>query len=192
MDANPKNGDKDGEEAPMNAPSESAAERFGRFSWETQRETEAQMEAVPENAEKGGANERKPSETAAAAAAIEVTCSQCGAGEYQVVDVRTGEVMCKYCRNKWIVPALAHKTETEKYLAEQAKRPRVLYDNTPETEKQMMTVVSGLSRLLNFNPLRSLGWALRRLFRKILFVIAVAIVALAAFVLFRFYFWPNL
>ncbi|MDR2105984.1 MAG: hypothetical protein LBP24_01080 [Coriobacteriales bacterium] len=89
--------------------------------------------------------------------AIEVSCSQCGSGEYRLVDARTGEVTCAYCRNQWIVPELAQKSETEKFLEQQAKQPRIIQDNSTETDRQIMNVVasaasgrlfSGLSRVL--------------------------------------------
>jgi hypothetical protein len=92
-----------------------------------------------------------------------------------------------YCRNQWIVPALAHKSETEKYLVEQAKQPRVILDNSSETDRQMMNAVSGLTSLLSFNFLHSIGLALRRFLKVVLFAIAVVIVALAAFIIIRFY-----
>jgi DNA-directed RNA polymerase subunit RPC12/RpoP len=41
---------------------------------------------------------------------VDVECVQCGSNEYRIVDERIGEVMCPYCRNKWIVPAIAQRT----------------------------------------------------------------------------------
>ena len=90
-------------------------------------------------------------------ASIETGCTRCGAEEYELLDSRTGEVRCKFCRNRWIIPSLIQKTETEKFLEEQAKRPQVTMDNTTETDKQLMDMVSkaagaaasgGISRIL--------------------------------------------
>ena len=75
---------------------------------------------------------------------VTVSCSQCGSGEYRLVSAKTGEVVCVYCRNQWIVPELIQKTETEKFLEEQAKQPRVIHDNTTETDKQLMDMMSGM------------------------------------------------
>jgi uncharacterized Zn finger protein (UPF0148 family) len=120
-------------------------------------------------------------------AAIEVSCSQCGSGEYRLIDARTGEVMCLYCRNRWIIPELVQKTETEKYLIEQAKQPRVTYDNTSETDKQLMSAVSGLAGIFSSNILHSISRALRRFLKVVLLIIAVVVVALAAFIVIRYY-----
>ena len=78
---------------------------------------------------------------------IETVCSRCGAEEYRLLDPKTGEVVCSYCRNRWIMPALIHQTETEKFLAEQAKQPRIIADNTTETDKQLMDAVTSVARV---------------------------------------------
>jgi uncharacterized Zn finger protein (UPF0148 family) len=119
--------------------------------------------------------------------AIEISCSQCGSGEYRLVDARTGEVTCLYCRNQWIVPELIQKTETEKYLVEQAKQPRVTYDNTSETDKQLMSVLSGLAGALSFNPLRSVSQVLSRFFRVIILIIVFVVIVIGALVLVRIF-----
>jgi uncharacterized Zn finger protein (UPF0148 family) len=117
--------------------------------------------------------------------AIEVSCSQCGAEEYRLVDARTGEVICPYCRNRWIVPELIQKTETEKYLVEQAKQPQVMRDNTSETDKQLMNVVSGLAGTSGL--LHSIGQTLTRFLKVILTVAVVVIVVLVAFIVIRLF-----
>jgi len=38
---------------------------------------------------------------------VYIECSRCKSTDYRVINERTGEVMCSYCRNKWIVRALA-------------------------------------------------------------------------------------
>lgn len=78
---------------------------------------------------------------------VEIECSQCGSGEYRLLDARTGEVACPYCRNRWIVPELIYKNETEKFLAEQAKRPKVIVNNTTETDRQLMQTLLGILNL---------------------------------------------
>ena len=73
---------------------------------------------------------------------IETECSRCGGEEYELLNPKTGEVLCPYCRNRWIIPALVQKTETEKFLEEQAKQPRVVIDNTSETDRQLMNMMA--------------------------------------------------
>jgi len=74
--------------------------------------------------------------------AIEIGCRKCGSEDFQLLDAKTGEVRCGYCRNRWIEPSLIQRTETEKFLAEQAKRPQVNVDNTTETDKQLMDIIT--------------------------------------------------
>ncbi|MDR2491878.1 MAG: hypothetical protein LBD25_00200 [Coriobacteriales bacterium] len=107
--------------------------------------------------------------------AVEVTCSQCGSSEYRLADAKTGEVFCVYCRNKWIVPELVQLSETEKFLEAQAKRPQVVYDNTSETDRQLMDIVSGAVRTTALNPLRSLG----RVVRVIVGIVVMVVLAAA-------------
>jgi uncharacterized Zn finger protein (UPF0148 family) len=100
---------------------------------------------------------------------IEITCSRCGAGEYQLLDTRTGEVICHYCRSQWIVPELQQKSQTEKFLEEQAKQPRIIRDNTTETDQKLMEMVTGL---VSKGPLG----AVNGFIRKIIFVVALIII----------------
>ncbi|MCL1847328.1 MAG: hypothetical protein FWF91_05115 [Coriobacteriia bacterium] len=114
---------------------------------------------------------------------IDIHCSQCRSGEYELLDAKTGEVVCRFCRNKWIVPELIQKSETEKFLEEQAKQPRVIYDNTTETDKQLMDL---FGKMLNFNPLRSISRFFRNLIGfavavVVLFVVALFIMRLSGF-----------
>jgi len=74
--------------------------------------------------------------------AIEIGCKRCGSEEFDLLNAKTGEVRCAYCRNRWVEPSLIQQTETEKFLAEQAKRPQVIVDNTTETDKQLMEMVT--------------------------------------------------
>lgn len=104
---------------------------------------------------------------------IDVSCSQCGSGEYQLLDASTGEVVCPYCRNKWIVPELRQKSETERFLEEQAKQPRVIVDNTTETDKQLMDMIS---RFAFANPLRAVSNFIRRVFFVAVVIIVLVIV----------------
>jgi uncharacterized Zn finger protein (UPF0148 family) len=110
--------------------------------------------------------------------AIEVSCSQCGAGEYRLVDPRTGEVACHYCRNQWIVPELAQKSETEKFLEEQAKQPRIIQDNSSKTDQQLMEMVTSVAS-------GSLLAGLRRVGRTILIVAIVIVVIIGGLIVYR-------
>ena len=74
--------------------------------------------------------------------AIEIGCKKCGSEDFSLVNPSTGEMLCSFCRNRWIEPSLIQRTETEKFLAEQAKRPQVVIDNTTETDKQLMDMAS--------------------------------------------------
>ncbi|MDR1082439.1 MAG: hypothetical protein LBL27_01045 [Coriobacteriales bacterium] len=120
-------------------------------------------------------------------AGIEVSCSQCGAGEYRLLDARTGEVACLYCRNQWIIPELVQKSETEKYLEEQAKQPRVTHDNTTETDKQLMDVVSGLVGAAGLGFLRSASRMLARFLKAIILIIVLVAIIVVALILIRIY-----
>jgi uncharacterized Zn finger protein (UPF0148 family) len=115
-------------------------------------------------------------------AAIEVSCSQCGSGEYRVVDERTGEVTCLYCRNRWIVPELEQKSETEKFLEQQAQQPRVIYDNTSETDHQLMGVLSGLV----YGPLSRLSASLMHIIRLVFIIAGVAVAIIVLLLIYRF------
>lgn len=106
-------------------------------------------------------------------AQVEVVCSKCGAGEYRVIDAKKGEVMCPFCHNKWVVSELAQKTETEKFLEEQAKQPRIIEDNTTETDKKLMDMVSGLAGV---GPKSSMSRAVR----TVLIVVGVIVFLLIA------------
>jgi len=78
-------------------------------------------------------------------AKTDIKCSKCGSFEYRLVDAKSGEVVCNFCRNRWIEPAFKRLSETEKFLEEQAKQPRVTYDNTTETDKKLMDMFSGMA-----------------------------------------------
>jgi hypothetical protein len=114
-------------------------------------------------------------------ASIEVSCSQCGSGEYRVVNTQTGEVVCTYCRNQWIVPELAQKSETEKFLEQQAKQPRIIRDNTTETDQQLMSAIGGLASVATGGFFAGLGRAVRRVIITVCIIVAVLIVAGVAF-----------
>jgi len=107
----------------------------------------------------------------------EIRCEQCGADDYRLLDETTGEVMCSFCRNRWIVPELAKKTETEKFLEQQAKQPRVIRDNTSDTDEQLMRMISGIA-----------GGGLRRGFRAIATVLVIAVIVIVAVVVLKIIF----
>jgi len=75
----------------------------------------------------------------------DIRCSKCGSADYQLLDAKTGEATCRFCRNKWIEPGLKRMSETEKFLEEQARQPRVTYDNTTETDAKLMEMIGGLA-----------------------------------------------
>jgi len=106
-------------------------------------------------------------------AQTEITCSKCGSGEYQLLNAQTGEVTCRYCHNQWIVSALIRKTETEKFLEEQAKQPRIIQDNTTETDKQLMDMVSGLAGA-------GTNRTLNKVVRTVVIVAAIIIILIVA------------
>ena len=54
---------------------------------------------------------------------VHIECSQCGSDDYKLMDPKTGEVQCPFCRKRWIVVELIQKTETEKLLTEQTNQP---------------------------------------------------------------------
>ena len=105
-----------------------------------------------------------------------IECSQCGSHDYNLLSSKTGEVMCPYCRNKWIVPSLIQKTETEKYLELQAQQPKVVIDNTSDTDKQLMDMFSNI-----FN----LGGCLKQATSLVTGVIVLIIIVVAAIVIFN-------
>jgi uncharacterized Zn finger protein (UPF0148 family) len=113
--------------------------------------------------------------------AIEISCSQCGSNEYRLVNARTGEVVCQYCRNQWIVPELVQKSETEKFLEQQAQQPRVIYDNTTETDKQLMGMITSLAG-------GHLFAGLRRGARTVLTIAGVVVLLLIGLVIYRVFF----
>jgi len=64
---------------------------------------------------------------------IEIGCSKCGSEDFQLLDPKTGEMLCKYCRNRWVEPSLIQKTETE---IEPVKHYHVIVDNNAEANRQ--------------------------------------------------------
>jgi len=108
--------------------------------------------------------------------AIELGCKKCGSEDFELLDAKTGEVLCNYCRNRWIEPSLIRQTETEKFLAEQAKRPQVVVDNTTETDKQLMDMITKAAGI-------SAGGCLKKIakFAFIALIIAIVITVLVVF-----------
>ncbi len=56
----------------------------------------------------------------------EINCSQCGASEYQIVDQTTAEVICLFCRNRWVVPSLKFDEEKEEFRKQAIERGKKL------------------------------------------------------------------
>jgi len=107
---------------------------------------------------------------------VHIECTQCGSEDYQLLDPKTGEVQCRYCRKRWIVLELVQKTQTEKYLIEQAKQPRVIMDNTTETDKQLMGMISGVL---------GLGGCVKRIFSLVIGLIILVVLIIVAVTFFK-------
>jgi hypothetical protein len=119
-----------------------------------------------------------------------VSCSQCGSGEYQLVDEHTGEIVCCYCRNRWVVQELAKKTETEKFLEKQAKQPRVIQVNTTETDEKLMGMLTSIAGSSGRSILSSITYPFRRFFNAVGRAVTtiLVLVGIAAIVLAVLYF----
>ncbi|MCL1891552.1 MAG: hypothetical protein FWG00_06065 [Coriobacteriia bacterium] len=102
-----------------------------------------------------------------------VTCSKCGSSDYKLLDAKTGEVMCNFCRNKWLIKDLVSKTETEKFLEEQAKQPRVIMDNTTDTEKKVMDMVTSVA---GGGCLRSITGIIRMILIAVVVIVVIFVV----------------
>jgi len=108
--------------------------------------------------------------------AIELGCKRCGSEDFELLDAKTGEVICRYCRNRWIEPSLIQRTETEKFLAEQAKRPQVVIDNTTETDKQIMDLITKAAGVAT-------GGCAQRVIRLVTIVLVVIVIIAIMFFL---------
>ena len=111
-------------------------------------------------------------------AIVDIECNQCGSNEYQLLDPKTGEIQCLFCRKRWLVKDFVQKTETEKFLEEQAKQPRIIRDNTTETDEQLMKMASGLMNVPG--ALSNLLGKVIKTFIMFIVVIVVIIVIVAA------------
>ncbi|MDR2197670.1 MAG: hypothetical protein LBO07_06890 [Coriobacteriales bacterium] len=103
----------------------------------------------------------------------DVTCPSCHADDFTVIDESTGLLRCSFCRNAWIDEHFVKLTETERYLREQAKQPRVITDNSTETDRQLLQAVSGLSGFMT-----QVGAVFRRALSGCV-VVAVLLIVLA-------------
>ncbi|MDR2108193.1 MAG: TFIIB-type zinc ribbon-containing protein [Coriobacteriales bacterium] len=109
----------------------------------------------------------------------DLSCPKCHSEEFSVEDTRTGQLRCAYCRNRWIDERFIQKTETERFLEQQAKQPRIVLDNTTETDRQLMQALGGLSSIASVftNPLRgcrSIIVTYLKAFFRILILLAIA------------------
>lgn len=102
-----------------------------------------------------------------------IECSECGSHAYQLLDEKTGEVICLYCRSKWIVPSLIQKTETEKFLELQTQQPKLVVDNTTETDKKLMDMLTGL---FSFNVGGCLRQALGVIIGIVVLIVLVVVI----------------
>jgi t-SNARE complex subunit (syntaxin) len=76
-----------------------------------------------------------------------------------------------FCQNRWIISELIQKTETEKFLEEQAKRPQVVVDTTTETDRQLMDMIGGVFGAVT-------GGCMNRAIRLIALLIILVIVVI--------------
>ena len=114
--------------------------------------------------------------------ADDVFCPRCHSEQFAVANANNGLLRCAFCRNLWIDERFIHKTETLKFLEEQAKQPRIVMDNSTETDRQM---ISAFSRLLGLgsSPGGFLRGCLNTFTRTIIaLVVAVLFLALMLFV----------
>jgi ribosomal protein L37AE/L43A len=114
-----------------------------------------------------GADVRTPE---AAGAVQEICCPTCHAEQFRLIDESRGQLRCEYCRNTWIDLRFKKVSSTERFLQEQAKQPRITFDNTTETDKQLLSLFTGL---LNFPSSR-----LATTLKIVGAVVALALVAL--------------
>ncbi|MDR2714397.1 MAG: hypothetical protein LBB42_02570 [Coriobacteriales bacterium] len=106
-------------------------------------------------------------------AATNISCSKCGSSDYKLLDAKTGQVMCNFCRNNWIVEELKTVTETEKFLEEQAKQPRIIMDNTTDTEKKVMDMVTSVA---GGGCLRSITGIIRMILIAVVVIVVIFVV----------------
>jgi Zn-finger nucleic acid-binding protein len=106
----------------------------------------------------------------------DITCPRCHAEQFTVVDQTTGLLRCDYCRNQWIDSRFIKLSETEKFIAEQAKQPKVIIDNTTDTDRQLMEMIGGV---MGGGLLGQAQGCLTRFTRTIL-IIVIALIVLAA------------
>ena len=75
----------------------------------------------------------------------DVYCPVCHGESFCVEDPKTGLLRCNFCRNQWLDLHFQKVTETERYLQEQSKQPRIVYENSSETDQQLLKALFGLS-----------------------------------------------
>jgi hypothetical protein len=111
-------------------------------------------------------------------AASSPQCPQCGAREFTVVNPKTGEAACDYCRGTIVHEAFKTRTETEKFLELQRERPVVQQAN-PNDSAIAEALGRGLMGGLGFHPI----WAIRRFFRRLgRAILILALLAAAVFI----------
>jgi len=109
---------------------------------------------------------------------IDVECPCCHSESYQLIDQGTGLLRCDYCRNTWIDQHFIRLSETERFLREQAAQPKVVYDNSSQTDEQLMQMVTGIATGLAAAPIRSIANTVRTVLIAI--VAAAVLIPLAA------------
>jgi len=79
---------------------------------------------------------------------IEIDCPKCKSGEYRLTNERTGEVMCPYCRNQWLVPELAQGRMQPLGIGQGKplpfpSAPHIMQVTIPQDERMRMESASG-------------------------------------------------
>jgi uncharacterized membrane protein len=102
-----------------------------------------------------------------------------------VSDAQKGLLRCDYCRNLWVDERFVQLSETERFLREQAKQPKVILDNTTETDRQLMSALGGLISI------GSVGASIGRTLKTVLMVV-IALIVLVVIIVFAVTIYPLL
>ena len=80
-------------------------------------------------------------------AQLEIDCPKCKSGEYILVNARTGEVRCPFCRNQWIAVALSSNRNNTSTVIKQTtlpdERPSIKKITISPERKREMELASG-------------------------------------------------
>jgi len=80
-------------------------------------------------------------------AQLEIDCPKCRSGEYILVNERTGEVRCPFCRNQWVVMELSSNRNNTSTVIRQItlpdERPSIGKITISPERKREMELASG-------------------------------------------------